>query len=238
MASRRRSSGARATTASCTSRRWSWRRRTDRPAHSSMKLVSTIPFSPDQVAQLRRAAPGLAYVEAGTRITDWSVTDEQWRRDLPGLLETVADADAVVGAFGSTAERLTAAAAERTGTPGGGVFRQVMRAASRVRWVHCRAAGVDKLLFPELRDRGVTITCGKGEAAGSLLAEHAFGAVLAYARGILTAARARSWAAGRAGDHFELRGKTMGIVGFGGAGRALADRAIAFGMDVLAIRRH
>src|SRR5207244_9411067 len=74
--------------------------------------------------------------------------------------------------------------------------------------------------------------------AGSLLAEHAFGAVLAYARGILTAARARSWAAGRAGDHFELRGKTMGIVGFGGAGRALADRAIAFGMDVLAIRRH
>ena len=34
---------------------------------------------------------------------------------------------------------------------------------------------------------------------------------------------------------YELEGKTLGIVGLGGTGRAVAQRAVAFGMDVIAV---
>ena len=33
----------------------------------------------------------------------------------------------------------------------------------------------------------------------------------------------------------ELEGLTMGVVGFGGTGRAIAKRAVAFGMSVVAV---
>jgi phosphoglycerate dehydrogenase-like enzyme len=104
--------------------------------------------------------------------------------------------------------------------------------------VHCTSAGVEKLLYPEVLASPVILTCGKGDVAGSLLAETVMARVLLYTRGLLPAIEARSWEGGRSAHWSELRGMTMGIVGFGGAGSALAKLAIAFGMEVIATRRH
>ncbi|MSS70098.1 MAG: D-2-hydroxyacid dehydrogenase [Candidatus Latescibacteria bacterium] len=137
------------------------------------------------------------------------------------LLQAATDADAIIGGFG--------------GTP----FRQILQAARRVRWIHTSSAGVDTLICPELLSRDIVLTCGKGHAVGTLLAEHAFALVLALTRGIAACARMKTWGrntkTGR--SVLELRGRTMGLVGFGGVGLALAPRARAFDMDVVAVRR-
>ena len=67
-------------------------------------------------------------------------------------------------------------------------------------------------------------------------AEHTFGLMLALARQI-PKAHGRMASGGWDRKKFmgvELRGKTLGVVGFGRIGRALAKRAIAFEMDVVA----
>ena len=140
------------------------------------------------------------------------------------LVQAVTDADAILGGFGGNA---------------GGTFERVVHAAKRVRWIHTSSAGVDPLLCPELLSRDIVLTCGKGHAVGTLLAEHAFALLLALTRNIAVCARQKTWGrntpVGRGVT--ELRGKTMGIIGFGGVGVALTRRARAFDMDVLVVRR-
>jgi phosphoglycerate dehydrogenase-like enzyme len=205
-----------------------------------MKLVSTAAWGPERVAELKAIEPDLEYVCSGSRITSRSIVDDDWVQELPVFLEDVSDADVVVGSFGSTVERLTSTIERRLQLyGGGGVFQQMMRAAGgRLRWVHCGSAGVDKLMFPEFLESDVVLTCGKGEAVGSLLAESVMGRVLFHTRGLRPSVESPGWETGRAGERSELRGKTMGIVGFGGTGEALARMAGGFGMDVVATKRH
>jgi phosphoglycerate dehydrogenase-like enzyme len=205
-----------------------------------VRVVSTSPWSPDRVAEVAAIVPGLDYVCAGSRITSRSIVDQDWVRELPVFLEEVSSADVVIGSFGSTVERLTSTIEARLGlNGGGGVFQQMFRAAGdNLKWVHCGSAGVEKLFFPEFLASQAILTCGKGEPVGSVLAESIMARVLVYSRGLLPAIESRTWAGGRPEARPELRGQTMGIVGFGGTGEALARMASGFGMDVVATKRH
>lgn len=140
------------------------------------------------------------------------------------LLRAAPDADVIIGGFGGSS---------------GAQFERLVRAAGRVRWIHTSSAGVDPLLCPEFLSRDIVLTCGKGHAVGTLLAEHAFALTLALTRGIASCARMKAWGrnSGAGRGVSELRGRTMGIVGFGGVGLALARRARAFDMDVVAVKR-
>lgn len=114
----------------------------------------------------------------------------------------------------------------------------LFHAAPRLRWVHAIASGMDAMLYPAMRDSQVLLTGEKG-LVGSHLADTGFGLLLALTRQIKAALALGpdGWnhrAAMRAKE-IELEGLTMGIVGFGGTGRALAKRAIGFGMDVIAV---
>jgi phosphoglycerate dehydrogenase-like enzyme len=115
--------------------------------------------------------------------------------------------------------------------------------AGRVRWVHSTAAGVGHLLFPELVHSGIVVTNARGIHARSM-AEHVLGVMLAFTRRLHVARDAqheRRWTQAelwRATPGFEeLDGATLGLVGFGRIGRAIAEGARAFGMRVLAVRR-
>lgn len=114
----------------------------------------------------------------------------------------------------------------------------LFHAAPRLRWVHAIASGVDMFLYPAMRDSQVVLTGEKGLVGGHL-ADTGFGLLLALTRQIATAIRLgpASWQAREAmrRKEIELEGLTMGIVGFGGTGRAMARRAVAFGMRVLAL---
>ena len=122
----------------------------------------------------------------------------------------------------------------------GFVSRRMYQAATRLRWVHAIASGVDAFLYDEFKTGDVILTSEKG-LVGEHLADHAFGLLLMLTRQLATALRLgpESWnhrPAMRAKE-IELSGATMGIFGFGGTGRAVARRAAAFGMKVLALDR-
>lgn len=112
----------------------------------------------------------------------------------------------------------------------------LLRRAPALRWVHSRSAGLDRVLVPELVAGGAVLSNGRGVFSPAL-AEFALAALLFFAkdlRRLVEAQRARRW------DPFEMRplaGRTLGIVGYGDIGRAVAERARALGMSVLALRR-
>ncbi len=117
------------------------------------------------------------------------------------------------------------------------LFRAVFLASPGVRWVHSRAAGLDKSLFPELVQSPVPLTNGTGVFSQSL-GEFALAAILYFAKDfprMLRNQRAGRW------EQFlvdEIAGQTVGIVGYGDIGCAVAGRAHAMGMRVLALKRH
>ena len=122
----------------------------------------------------------------------------------------------------------------------GFVSRRMYKGAEKLRWVHAIASGVDAFLYDEFKQGEVILTSEKG-LVGEHLADHGFGLLLMLTRQLATALRLgpEAW------NHrpqmrfkeIELTGSTMGIFGFGGTGRAMARRAAAFGMRVLALDR-
>lgn len=117
----------------------------------------------------------------------------------------------------------------------GDVYGPDLAAAKRLRWVQYGAAGVERVLSPEWLASPVVLTNAKGCYAPEI-GEHVFGLLFALTRGIAVQTRQmqqKQWAR-RGGRLFELRGMTMGIVGFGGIGRETARRAKAMDMRVMA----
>lgn len=115
--------------------------------------------------------------------------------------------------------------------------------AGRVRWIHSTAAGVSHLLFPELVESSITVTNARGVHARAM-AEHVLGVMLAFTRRLHVARdrqAARRWTQAELWQgepaFGELAGATLGLVGFGRIGEAVAQAARAFGMRVLAVRR-
>jgi len=106
-----------------------------------------------------------------------------------------------------------------------------------LRWVHTASAGVNHLLCPALAAaREVVLTNARGVYSSSL-AEWALFAAAYFAKDLprMLAAKADSrWAPY---DVEELRGRTLGVVGFGDIGQATARLAQAYGMRVVATRR-
>ena len=97
------------------------------------------------------------------------------------------------------------------------------------------------LHIPELRDGDVILTNARG-THGAPLAEHALAMILMINRGMkayINAQAQNHWdPTVRAAGLVELTGSTMGIVGYGVVGQALAERARAFGMRILAVDRY
>ena len=116
----------------------------------------------------------------------------------------------------------------------------LFQAAPRLRWVHAIASGVDAFLYPEFARSDVVLTSEKG-LVGEHLADHAFGLLLMLTRQLATALKHGPDAWNHRPEmrrlEIELSGLTIGIVGFGGTGRAVARRAAAFGMHCRAIDR-
>jgi phosphoglycerate dehydrogenase-like enzyme len=120
----------------------------------------------------------------------------------------------------------------------GMVERRSFAAARKLRWLQAVVSGVDALLYPEMVASDVILTGEKG-LVGEHLADHAFALLLALTRQLRRAIleAPNSWPSRlpMRRQMIELHGSTMGIVGLGGTGVAVARRAAAFGMDVLAV---
>jgi phosphoglycerate dehydrogenase-like enzyme len=140
----------------------------------------------------------------------------------PDLLEAIRDAEIYLGY---------------------GVPAALLREGAGLRWVHSGAAGVRGSLTEEMLGSPVLFTNSKG-IHGPPMGDTAVGMILHFARGLdfaLANQRQGVWDTDpffRA-DHplVELAESTVGLLGFGGAGREVGRRALALGARVLAYDR-
>lgn len=117
----------------------------------------------------------------------------------------------------------------------------VLAAFPSIEWVHCRSAGIDFIESDELvqitSSKSIQVTNAKGQFS-STLAEYALMACSFFAKDVprlIDQKRQRSW---NPYSVLELRGSTLGIVGYGDIGRAVAKLATVYGMRIVALRRH
>jgi D-3-phosphoglycerate dehydrogenase len=111
------------------------------------------------------------------------------------------------------------------------VTRRLLEGAPRLRWVARAGAGLDNIDVAAARERGIGVLNVPGANAVAV-AELVFGLLLSLLRHIPDAhasVRGGAWDKSKFQGR-ELRGKTLGIVGLGKIGRAVAQRARAFEM--------
>ena len=140
----------------------------------------------------------------------------------------------------------------------GKITPELLAAADRLRWVQSFTASLEHYIFPELVAHPCTLTNMRG-LFGDVIADQVMGYVLCFARNLHTYIRqqaqhryeplggesARVDSASGPGTVNAMDRATiflpeasMGIVGFGKIGCAIAERAKAFGMTVRAVDRH
>jgi D-3-phosphoglycerate dehydrogenase len=143
--------------------------------------------------------------------------DAKAGRPKADLLKDMADADALLV---RSATRVT---------------QEVIDAAPLLKIVARAGSGVDNVDLDAASARGIVVTNAPGGNSISV-AEHAMALILALARSVATADAAmkqQRWEK-KSLMGAELRDKTLGVVGFGRIGQAVAHRARAFGMKILA----
>ena len=115
----------------------------------------------------------------------------------------------------------------------GHIGEDAMPAATALRWVHQPHAGVEGFMYPAFKDSDVMLTNCRG-LYGTQIAEHAFALLLAITRQIPTQLEFMKTKHWERVPCIELAGMTMGILGLGGIGKAIAARAQAFEFNVIA----
>jgi phosphoglycerate dehydrogenase-like enzyme len=161
-----------------------------------------------------------------------------WKDDLRALLDPELDFVAIDGADHAAVARALPPAEVLITTE----FTKAMaNVATSLQLLVCPAAGtegIDRAALPE----GVKLVRGSGHEIP--MAEYVIGALVALRQHLLDAdssLRNGEWKYGffsSADSHDELYGSALGLVGFGGIGQAVAQRACAFGMRCAAVTMH
>ena len=115
-------------------------------------------------------------------------------------------------------------------------FDRILYRAPSLRWVHSATAGVERVLTPASRSRGLVITNARGVFSRPI-AEYVMLMILAVSRRLpqlMELQAERTW---QPLEARELRDVTVGIVGLGSIGRAVGALGTAFGCRVVATRR-
>ena len=107
-----------------------------------------------------------------------------------------------------------------------------------LRWVQVTRGGGASYITPSMRERSIRVTTCTG-IHGAPFSEFTFATILTLTKQlpqIVEAQRAHRWVADMGLG--KLEGSTLGVVGLGAIGSAVAQKAKAFGMRVMATRLH
>ncbi|HEY6394127.1 MAG TPA: D-2-hydroxyacid dehydrogenase, partial [Candidatus Binataceae bacterium] len=174
---------------------------------SNMKIVSTVALSPEQKQVIHSAAPGAEVADRRCRTRD----------EIADLVSHGCD---VLLTFMMP--------------------NDITSSAKNLRWVQLLSAGADHALAP-LKSASFPVTTASGIHA-TPIAEYTIASMLAFAHRFHLTIRSqlkREWL--RSGQFMssvdELRGRTLGVIGYGSIGREIARIAAALGMPVLALKR-
>jgi phosphoglycerate dehydrogenase-like enzyme len=102
-----------------------------------------------------------------------------------------------------------------------------------LRWVQLGSSGID--FYPRWFFEGIPVTTARGTSS-TAIAEFALAAIFAHAKRLpdIWIHDAQQWALTPLAT---VQGSTVGIFGFGSIGQALAQKALALGAQVIAVRR-
>ena len=144
-------------------------------------------------------------------------------------------------AVGNSAEAFDRSAPDATvifnWSGSGALLRDVFAMCPRVQWVHTRSAGLDGVIFPELAAHPAVLTNGSGVFSPPL-GEFALASILFFAKDLRRMVKNQEAGVWQQFDMPMISGQTVGIVGYGDIGRAVATRVRPMGMRVLAVKRH
>lgn len=120
------------------------------------------------------------------------------------------------------------------------ITEEVLAACPKVKYIGVFATGYNVVDLEACRRHGVTVTNVPGYSTNSV-AQHVFALILAIydkIREYTDSVDAGDWVRSRTFNYFpwatyELNGKTLGILGYGSIGKAVAKIADAFGMNVV-----
>lgn len=111
------------------------------------------------------------------------------------------------------------------------ITREMMEAGPDIKVVGKVGTGVDNIDTQAATELGIPVANAPGWMRCIPVAEHAMALTLIMAR------RPWLWPVGERKLHFQLQGATLGVVGLGNIGGALARRAAAFEMNICAYTR-
>lgn len=154
-------------------------------------------------------------------------------------LAEVAELEVHTGAPGNLSEFVQRIGDAEALILGWGLPVEVMREATNLELIAFTGIGAGNFVdLDEATRRGITV-CNTPGYADHTVAEHALAAMLAVSRNLARLdrdLRRGHWNQSLPG--LELRGKSLGLVGFGGIGARLAELARGIGMDVRAWTRN
>jgi phosphoglycerate dehydrogenase-like enzyme len=174
-----------------------------------MKIVATVALSPPHRKMLEQALPGV------------DITDRACRSDEDVHTLAAAGCDVMIGF------RMPADLAQHA--PG-------------LRWVQLLSAGADHAMPWVRNNPDIPLTTSSGIHA-TPIAEYTIASMLAFSHRLHVSIRSQLRHEWRRRGGFmdsvdEVRGKTLGVIGYGSIGRETARLADALGMPVLALKRN
>ena len=110
-------------------------------------------------------------------------------------------------------------------------LKEVIEAARGLEWIHIFGTGADS--FPIHTINNQTLTCSRG-ATSAAIAEWVLAMILSHDKRLPSSWIDTPPQAWNFADLQSLENKTLGLVGFGAIGQAIAKRALAFDMTVIA----
>jgi phosphoglycerate dehydrogenase-like enzyme len=119
---------------------------------------------------------------------------------------------------------------------GGDALDRLVGRAPKLRWIHSVSVGVESMMTPCVRLRGLTVTNGRGVFSVPI-AEYVMTMMLAICRRLpqlMELQRERTW---QPIEALELADTTIGLLGVGDIGREVARLAGPFGPRIVAVRR-
>ena len=185
-------------------------------------VVLAYKLAPELVERVRAVSPGLRILDAG----DLVYRERRARRQ--GNLDEADGLRPAVDEFLSQAEVLFC----------WGLPADLPKRAPNLKWAQIPFHGADTELTPDVVASPIRIALARG-VLGWTMAEHVLGQMLYFSRRFHIAQqlqRDHRWDS-RGARPYELRGKTVGIVGYGDIAQNLVGLAKSLGMRCLVVRR-
>jgi phosphoglycerate dehydrogenase-like enzyme len=154
----------------------------------------------------------------------------RFARDYRALIDAAQLPELTITSIDDPAEATATAASFDLAFGEPALLRQLMPALSGLRWLQSTWAGVEPLLDPALR-RDYILTNARG-VFGAQMSEYVFAYLLAHERKLFERQASQAERRWDQTPPSRLRGKTLGLLGVGTIGAALARTARHFGMRV------